>query len=286
MNRLIDWLKPLPRPWLKATAKLQWQNPLFKRLYDRITDQFRNQNLVIQRGLGEGLRFNAGNANAGYILGTSEPGMQVAMQELLWPQMTFYDIGAGVGFFSIIAAALAEGTVVCFEPLAMNVKRIQHNARLNRLKNLIIKAEAIGKEDGETEFNVAGQLSLSKLAKLGSPAQLRETISVPIRRLDTAIASDQLPPPGLIKIDVEGAELDVLQGAIETLKTHRPMLLIELHNTAKGVNALLTELNYESCIIGSQAPAYRASKNARIFAYPKERTDLEESATRLALYVP
>jgi FkbM family methyltransferase len=286
MSRLMNWARIMPSPWLKAIAKLQWQNPLFKYLYDLATIRFHHQNVMIQRGLGRGLRINVGDSNAGYALGTSEPAMQAALKELLRPDMIFYDIGAGIGFFSIISAALAGGTVVCFEPVPKNIKRIRYNAKLNHLTNLIIKQEAIAQEDGEATFNVSKQPHLSKLALLGDVADQLETITVPVRKLDTAIAADQLPIPELIKIDVEGAEGEVLKGATETLRNHRPLLLIELHNTVKPVNLLLADVDYHTCILGSQAPARRARKNSQIFAYPKERTDLTTSATRLMLYVP
>jgi FkbM family methyltransferase len=286
MSRLIDWTRLMPRPWLKAIAHLQWKNPLFKQLYDWATDRFHHQNVVIQRGLGQGLRINVGDSNVGYALGTSEPAMQAALKELLQPGMTFYDIGAGIGFFSIIAAALAGGTVICFEPLPKNAKRIGYNAKLNHLTNIVVKTEAIAQEDGEVAFNVSEQPHLSKLALLGDVVHPIETITVPARCLDTAIAVDQLPPPGLIKIDVEGAEGEVLKGGTATFQKYRPLLLIELHNNSKTVNLLLDEIGYKICVLGSQTPVRRPGKHSQIFAYPKERSDLSASATRLMLYVP
>jgi hypothetical protein len=55
-------------------------------------------------------------------------------------------------------------------------------------------------------------------------------LDVTCARADDLVASGVLPPPALVKIDVEGAEADVLRGATATLRTHRPLLLLEVHH--------------------------------------------------------
>ena len=71
MSPLVDLVGQLPRPWLKAIAQLQWCHPLFKLGFAWAADQFRSQDGIIQQGIGKGLRFNTGNSNAGYLLGTT-----------------------------------------------------------------------------------------------------------------------------------------------------------------------------------------------------------------------
>ena len=281
MGLLVNWIGRLPRPWLKAIARMQWRNPLFKRGFDWAANQFRNQDGVIGQGIGKGLRFNTANSNAGYLLGTTELAVQSAIKELLQPGMTFYDIGANVGFFSIIAAHLSGGTVVCFEPLAENIQHIQHNAALNQLKSLVIRSEALGGEDGEAIFNVSAVKSWGKLATVGSPAQQVGDIRVSLRRLDTIIRESDLPQPGLIKIDVEGAEVDVLAGASETLMSSRPILLIELHGTNEAIANQLEELRYQGHVLGSTASITQSPWNAHVLALPRERTDLERVVEKL-----
>jgi len=281
MGLLVNWIGRLPRPWLKAIARMQWRNPLFKRGFDWAANQFRNQDGVIGQGIGKGLRFNTANSNAGYLLGTTELAVQSAIKELLQPGMTFYDIGANVGFFSVIAAHLSRGTVVCFEPLAENIQHIQHNAALNQLKSLVIRSEALGGEDGEAIFNVSAVKSWGKLATVGSPAQQVGDITVPLRRLDTIIRESDLPQPGLIKIDVEGAEVDVLAGASKTLMSSRPILLIELHGTNEAIANQLEELRYQGHVLGSTASITQSPWNAHVLALPRERTDLERVVEKL-----
>jgi FkbM family methyltransferase len=281
MDVLVNLVGRLPRPWLKAIARLQWRHPLLKLGFEWAANQFRNQDSVIQQGIGKGLRFNVGNSHAGYQLGTTEPAMQAAIKELLQPNMTFYDIGANVGFFSIIAAHLSGGTVVCFEPLAENVHYIKHNAALNHLSNILIRSEALGCEDGDAIFNVSAVSSWGKLATVGEPTQKIRDITVPLRRLDTSIRESNLPQPELIKIDVEGAEVDVLVGARETLLTHRPILLVELHGTNEVVARELAKVGYQCHVLGSTASPTESPWDAQVLAVPNERSDLESVVVKL-----
>lgn len=285
MNLLVDLVGKLPRPWLKAVGRLQWRNRLFKLVVEWTANQFRNRDSMIQQGIGKGLYFNAGNSNAGYLLGTTEPAMQTAIKELLQPGMTFYDVGANVGFFSAIAAYLSGGVVVCFEPLTENVQYIKHNSALNHLNNLVIRPEALGCMDGNAIFNVSAVNTWGKLATLGNPAQKVGEINVPLRRLDTVIRECNLPQPELIKIDVEGAEVDVLVGAIETLMSSRPILLIELHGTNQAVAHKLQELDYQSHVLGSAASITESPWYAQVLALPAERTDLVNVAEKLTKFL-
>lgn len=285
MSALINLVGRLPRPWLKAIARLQWHNPLFKLGFEWAADRFRDRDSVIQQGIGKGLRFNVGNSNAGYQLGTTEPAMQFALKELLQPNMTFYDIGANVGFFSIIAAQLSRGVVVCFEPLAENIHYIKHNAGLNHLDKLLIRSEALGGEDSDAIFHVSAVSTWGKLATVGSPPQAIRDITVPLRRLDTIIHQSHLPQPELIKIDVEGAEVDVLVGARETLLTARPILLIELHWTNEAVARKLAELGYQGHVLGSTASLTESPWDAQVLAVPNERSDLDSVVAKLTYSV-
>ena len=72
-------------------------------------------------------------------------------------------------------------------------------------------------------------------------------IDVEVRKLDDLVASSDLPPPGFIKIDIEGAELDALEGASNLVKTVRPTFLIEVHSfeLCRGCAAWLSEHGYD-----------------------------------------
>jgi len=274
----------LPRSWIKLISRAQWKHPLLKRLFDFGANKFRNQDDTIQQGAGRGLRFNVGQSNAGFLLGTAEPSVQFALRTLIQPGMTVYDVGANVGFLSVIAARFVgpSGCVICFEPLPDNVLQIEHNIRLNDFKQIRIRREALSDENGEASFLISAETTWGKLASVSSTvAKQVGEIKVPVRRLDSMIAGGELPLPDLIKIDVEGAEVAVLKGARESLNKARPIMLIELHGTNEGVNVELNELNYLTAVLGSAASIVEAPWDAYVVAIPSERADLSPSLDKL-----
>jgi FkbM family methyltransferase len=235
--------------------------------------RLRNRDLEIQYGLGRGLRFNAGGSAAGYLLGTWQPSIQAALGILIREGATFYDVGANVGFFSVIGARLAgpAGKVVCFEPVPDNFRQIRHNAMLNGFSNIEVVETALGSVNGERPFWTSAEPTWGKLASTAKvPDKLTGEIKVAVKRLDGILASTDLRSPQVIKIDVEGAEVDVLSGALETLRACRPRLLIELHGTNAEVANFLSELDYKALTLGECAPIAGAHWNADVVAIPSD----------------
>jgi hypothetical protein len=98
------------------------------------------------------------------------------------------------------------------------------------------------------------------------------TIQVPVRRLDSLFDEGKLPGPSVIKIDIEGSELDFLAGSERVLRRFRPMLLIELHGTNSGVAAWLAKLAYDCDIVGGGA-IEQAPWAALAVATPREQPE-------------
>jgi len=205
----------MPRSWTGWFSRLRWRNAVIDRLMTFAAAGLRDCDLEIQQGLGSGLRFNAGGAHPSFLLGTCEPNTQTALKAMLREGMVFYDVGANVGYFSVIAARLVgpHGKVICFEPLPENTRRIEHNAAMNGFDNIRAIEVALGNIDGESSFWLSEQLSWGKLASAGKqPNRTIGTAAVSVRRLDAMVAEEGLAPPEVIKIDVEGAEVDALFG--------------------------------------------------------------------------
>lgn len=144
----------VPHRWLMSVAQLQYRYPWVKPVFELMANRVRNQDGEIQQGVGRGLRFNTGKSIAGYLLGTAEPDMQAALKILIQPGMTVYDLGANVGFISIIAAHLVgpQGHVISFEPLPANARQIRYNASLNNFSHVMVREEAISDEEGKLFF--------------------------------------------------------------------------------------------------------------------------------------
>ena len=187
------------------------------------------------------------HAHAGLIVrGTLEPPVQEALRRLLAAGDVFYDIGANVGFFTLLGARLVgpAGRVVAFEPVPWCAQAVGHNIALNGFSHAQIREVAVGDADGSARLLVVGEASWSHLESTGRHADVRDEIDVEVVALDTLVASGAIPPPDVMKIDTEGAELQAIDGARATIARHRPAIVCELHDTNEAFVALMDELGY------------------------------------------
>lgn len=153
---------------------------------------------------------------------------------------TIYDIGANVGLLTLFFAREVgpSGLVVAFEPVPPLLNRLRENVSLNNLANVRILDLALGDCEMETEIHFApdaiGLATLRKdLAQEYSCAYRFYPYRITVVPLDKLVEMQQLPSPHLLKIDVEGFELQVLRGARSTLAKAHPRSFLELHgNTA------------------------------------------------------
>ena len=164
--------------------------------------------------------------NDQYIDGTYEPAVQRVLEERLRPGMTFYDVGANAGFFSLLGARLVgpTGRVVSFEPHPLTASILAKQMAFNGKSNVRICVKAVTEMCGTARLDDEKPAVMASIMNTSS----QRTIVVPVTTLDWEVSRH--PPPDLIKIDVEGAEMRVLRGAEALLTTRRPDLLVELHS--------------------------------------------------------
>jgi len=207
-----------------------------------------------------------------------EPQVEDALLALLGPGDTFYDIGANMGWYSLLAARVvgSSGKVVAFEPMVSNAALLQANVATNRLANVTTITAAVTDQDGWATFLYGGSLE-GRLSKDDCEAQAerrarrktpQRSSIVPIVALDSLLAATELEPPSVIKIDVEGAEAGVLRGMSETLRSLKPTLIIELHNTRTEVADLLDSFGYEHAPIESAESTREGPWWAHVLARP------------------
>ncbi|HUQ18814.1 MAG TPA: FkbM family methyltransferase [Gemmatimonadaceae bacterium] len=130
----------------------------------------------------------------------------------LRPGETFVDVGANIGAYSILAASLGDVTCIAFEPASDTFSLLLENIELNSYSDRIeAKRNAVGAESGEV-FLTSALDSVNHIASDADGDAQRE--AVPLTTLDSALAGRR---PAVIKIDVEGYEAPVIEGATDTL---------------------------------------------------------------------
>ena len=171
-----------------------------------------------------------------YIAGSVDPNEFAFLDRFLQPGMTFLDIGANEGIYSVFAARRvgAEGTVWAFEPSRRELDRLRCNLELNGLQVRVFPL-ALADSAGRADLRVAGyghegQNTLGAFAYAG--VEVARTEPVDLMRLDDVVEQNPLGRLDAIKVDVEGAELRLFRGATATLRRFRPVLLFEASDAA------------------------------------------------------
>jgi FkbM family methyltransferase len=182
------------------------------------------------RGVGAGLKFNAGFSNPAYALGTNELPVQEALARYLQPGQVFYDIGANVGFITVIGAKLVgqDGHVYAFEPVPENAAFVRKNVALNNFSNVTVFEQAVSQSSGRGELLLAHHSGGATLSADDVPPDLKGSITVDLVTIDDLIIQQSFPPPDLVKVDVEGAEMKVFQGMVQTIGKFRPIIVYEI----------------------------------------------------------
>jgi FkbM family methyltransferase len=167
-------------------------------------------------------------------LGTYEPELAGAVREFVKPGMTVYDVGANIGYVSMLLAHATRpnGQIFAFEALPANIERIRANVALNDLKDRVhLVPQAVADRSGELTFYVHESVGMGKVVgSAGRPGeQYQGEIRVPSVSLDEFVYQHGHPAPDVVKMDIEGGEVLALPGMKRILNEHHPLLLLELH---------------------------------------------------------
>ena len=196
-----------------------------------------------------GLRYRETLGLSSLLYGTFELAELTFVSRYLRPGDMAMDIGANVGIFSVVMGATvgAQGRVFAFEPVSSNVLRLEKNLRKNGFGNVQIFPLALGASDGQMSLRMATDPAYPSLREVQGGFGSGDDVLVQVRSLDGVWEELGCPDISLVKIDVEGSEADVLNGASHFLKACRPTLLIEA-NTVVELDSLREQL----CGLGYQ----------------------------------
>jgi FkbM family methyltransferase len=214
-----------------------------------------------------------------------EPVELELLRQHIRPDDICIDVGANIGIFTVLMARWApQGHVHAFEPMEHSASVLRLNLELNAIANATLHTAVLSDQVGEVSFAVATDGAYSSMRHTARKAQ-QATVTVQSNRLDAFIATLERPP-GVLKIDVEGAELLVLRGGAEILRDERRrprLILAEAHEpnsraygtTPEDVVALMRAAGYTAKAIlpGGQLTNWPASAALPdvLFTAPSQR---------------
>jgi FkbM family methyltransferase len=162
----------------------------------------------------------------------------------LRPDDVFYDIGANIGLYTALVADVVDTEVIAFEPHPVNADRLEANVALNDAEVTVYRL-ALATSNGSTELTLdpgfplerTGSARHTLLSNYYRHDDGLDTVRVTKQRGDHLVVAEELPPPTVLKIDVEGTEIDVLEGFESILS--RPecrLVYCEVHNDRLQAN--------------------------------------------------
>jgi len=186
-----------------------------------------------------------------YASGNPEPGVQEEIVKRLDPACCFYDVGAHIGYYSLIASRLIgkAGRIVAFEPDPANLEVLKKNLSRNGVTRVEVVSVALWSHCGVVAFRRSAAEELAASSRRGAVAGEGGIDSdaglIRLEALTVDAYATKGVQPTMIKIDVEGAEVEVLKGAQGTLSRERPVVLVEVHHQRAAA-----ELPQQLCPLG------------------------------------
>lgn len=221
-----------------------------------------------------------------FLGGRFEPNEFAFVDSFLKPGMVFVDVGANEGFYSVFASRRIgpTGRLLAFEPSQREFTRLNANLQLNNAENARSECVALADAAGSGELKLCeyGHEGQNTLGDFGHAVHQSGTQTVELMSLDAYCDEHPLERLDFIKIDVEGAEQRVLEGARRTLAKFRPVILLELndkalqfqHASCESVVNLLRSLEYSiysfSPATGLPVPANEQPYSDNVVAAPSE----------------
>jgi FkbM family methyltransferase len=212
------------------------------------------------------------------------------VERLLRRNMTVVDAGAHHGLYTLLASKRVgwHGRVIAVEPSPRECDRLEKHLRLNRCSNTELVSCALGENPGETDlYLVDGFQDWCNSLRPPAVDEPVRTVRVAVRRLDDVLAELGVSKVDFIKLDVEGAELSVLYGAMKLLQREsRPTILAEVQDTrtqpwgyaAREIVQFLVRMDYRWFAIAAKGALLPIScdqetYDANLVALPVERTE-------------
>jgi FkbM family methyltransferase len=283
---IVQKATPLARLYIRFSPLSIGKLFLFKRFF------WREYNYVARTKFGDLMKGRSNDVVQGYIyyFGVWEPNLSAFINERLkeQPNRTFVDVGANVGYFTLIAARLLKnGGVVAIEPFPSIYKTLEANLQLNNINNVRLIPRAASDVDQNIQMFYGDPINEGATTSVAGKFK-NEPVIVRGEPLSNLLTEQEIKSIRLIKIDVEGAEYSVIQGMRQIIQKlpDDAEILVEISPSANGqehladifsIFELAGFLPYE--IFNSYDPNYyiQPHQNIRPFriqTLPTQQTDV------------
>ena len=208
-----------------------------------------------------------------YLFGNFEPPTIKFLEKYIKKGDLIFDIGANVGYHTLIFSELTgeNGSVFAFEPEPDNYKTLKKNVDLNSLKNVICINKALSDREETLNFYVSKSFNKGTHFLVYNPIQhLKDPIKIDVIPLSNFIKENNIKCIDFIKIDVEGAEFEVIKGMEKSLIHFKPTLLVEINNEAQETHGK-TSKSLKEYICGLGYDPYDILEDGNITESPVER---------------
>lgn len=195
------------------------------------------------------------------------------LRSVLKPGSVCLDVGAQMGYLSLAMATAADRRTVVhsFEPESNNAARLRENVALNSLSNITLHQTAVSTVDGSLKLYLSNDRNAGTHSTVFIESNVSsEFVEIPSITLESFAREKRLSSIDLIKIDVEGAEIDVINGALTVLKQHKPLVIMELSDhlqqargqTCAEFKEFMASYGYSAYFINENGTLRACSMNA------------------------
>jgi FkbM family methyltransferase len=193
--------------------------------------------------------------------------VQEALRRTLGPGDVVWDVGANIGAISLAAARVVgpSGRVIAVEPETGCAAAVRRNAQINGIDWLEVHEVAAAAQSGEVEVIVVEDTTWSRLASVGEHELETDRRRLPACALDDLDA----PTPTLVKIDVEGGEIEVLAGMRQLLADVRPVVVCDMHGKNAAFSEAIAAAGYDVENLDGPEPIAQTGGNHHALCVPR-----------------
>jgi FkbM family methyltransferase len=181
---------------------------------------------------------DAGISRSLLLFGTREVDHKVMLEKIVRPGMCIFDIGGNIGYYPLMELALLKGSgaLIAVEPSPSNVALLKRNLRLNGYDDVPVIEAAVSSKSGKRAFYLSEQSNLGTFHPNGSAANTLTGGSIEVETVTVPMLAKKYGKPDLMRMDVEGHEVEILNGMLDGAKTdnYAPIVIFETHLSRYG----------------------------------------------------